>query len=107
MINMYGLPLEAILVIDQEGHSQLLGYSILPNKAKESFETFFRDYISFSRKPFRIVIVDRLEAQFNSITKIFLQSYIVFCLVHIRKDLGIYFDKLDHEILTGFDEIRR
>lgn len=36
-----------------------------------------------------------------------IQSYIVFCLVHIRKDLGIYFDKLDHEILTGFDEIRR
>lgn len=45
MTNMYGLPLEAIVVVDQEKHTQLLGYSIIKNKSSESFSTFFSDYI--------------------------------------------------------------
>ena len=107
MTNMYGLPIEAMLVVDQEDHSQLLGYSVLPNKSKESFENFFNDYIKLGGKSFRIIIVDRLEAQYSSIVKVFPQTYIVFCLVHIRKDLRLYFNQLDHEILNGFDEIRK
>ena len=81
MTNMYDLPFETILVIDQENHSQMLGYSILPNKSKDSFEKFFNDFVEFGGKTFRIVIVDRNEAQYNSITEIFPQSYIVFWLL--------------------------
>lgn len=40
------LPLETVIVIDQEKHTQLLGYSIIPDKSEDSFSTFIDDYIS-------------------------------------------------------------
>lgn len=62
MTNMYGLPVEAIIVNDQEDHSQLLGYSNIPNKSENSFTNCFKDYLSLGGKHFRIIIVDHLEA---------------------------------------------
>ena len=106
MTNMYGLPLEAIVVVDQEKHTQLLGYSIIKNKSSESFSTFFSDYIELGGPQFRIIVVDRLEAQFDSISKIFPNSFVVFCLVHIRRDLVQHFGA-DDEIVTRFDSLRR
>ena len=104
MTNLYGLPIEAIAVIDQEGHTQLLSYSILPNKTENSFSTCFQDFLGFGGHQFRIFIVDRLQAQFNSLSLLFPNSIIVFCLYHIRNDLLLYFSRND-EIITGFDNV--
>ena len=102
MTNLYGLPVEAIVVIDAEGHSQLLAYSLLPNKTEDSFSAFFGDYLELGGHQFRIIIVDRLQAQFNSLSKKFPRSVIVFCLFHIRNDLLLYFSR-DDPIIIGFD----
>lgn len=106
MTNMYGLPLEAVVVVDSENHSQLLGYSIIPNRSTLSFELFCRDYLQLGGSSFRIIVVDRLEAQFNALQNAFPDSYIMFCLVHIRKDLLSYFASND-EIIRGFENLRK
>ena len=106
MTNMYGLPLEAVVVVDQENHTQLLGYSIIPNKSKESFELFCQDFLQLGGCPFRIIVVDRLESQFEALSRSFPDSFIAFCLVHIRRDLLSYFPPND-DIIGGFDMIKR
>ena len=95
MTNMYGLPIEAIIVVDQEDHSQLLGYSVFANKSEDSFSSFFKDYSALNAPQFRIVVVDRLEAQYNALEEHFPDTYIIFCLVHIRRDLLSYFNSND------------
>ena len=71
MTNMYGLPLEAMIVIDQEAHTQLLAYSIIPNKSTDSFINFFKDFMELGRKKFSIIVVDRLQAQIDAIEEMF------------------------------------
>lgn len=105
MTNIYGLPLETVIVIDSENHTQLLGYSIIPNRSTAAFELFCKDYIQLGGKPFRIIVVDRLEAQFDALTDAFPDTYVMFCLVHIRRDLSSYFASNDG-IITGFDMVK-
>ena len=102
MTNIYGLPLETVIVIDSENHTQLLGYSFIPNRSTAAFELFCKDYIQLGGKPFRIIVMDRLEAQFDALTDAFPDTYVMFCLVHIRRDLSSYFASNDG-IITGFD----
>lgn len=100
---MYGLPLEAMIVIDQEAHTKLLACSVIPNKTSNSFKNFFKDYIELGGKTFRIIVVDRLQARLDALQVIFPNSYIIFCLVHIRRDLLLYFQTSD-EIIIKFED---
>ena len=102
MTNMYGMPLESMVVVDQDYHTQLLAYSILPNKSSDSFIYFFKDFLELGGFEFRIIVVDRLQSQINAIEEIFPKSYIIYCLVHIRRDLLSHFNSSD-EIIIGFD----
>ena len=102
MTNMYGMPLKSMIAVDQDYHTQLLAYSILPNKSSDSFIYFFKDFLELGGFEFRIIVVDRLQAQINAIEEIFPNSHIIYCLVHIRRDLLSYFDSSD-EIIRGFD----
>ena len=95
MTNMYGLPLETVVVIDSEKHTQLLGYSIIPNRSTAAFELFCKDYKQFGGKTFRIIVVDRFEAQFDALADAFPETYKMFCLVHFRRDLSSYFASND------------
>ena len=106
MTNMYGLAIEEVIVVDQEDHSQLLGYSVLSNKSEDGFSSFFKDYSTLNVSQFRIIVVDRLEAQYNALEEHFPDTYIVFCLVHIKRDLLTYFNSNDG-IIIGFEALRK
>ena len=47
----------------------------------------FKDFYELGDTSFRIIIVDGLQAQNNAIEEIFPDSFIVYCLAHIRRDL--------------------
>lgn len=98
MTNMYRLHFEAMIVIDQETNTQLLTYSIIPNK----FQIHLLIILKISWKLEEKIVVDRFQAQIDAIQEIFSGSYIVFCLVHIRRDLLSYFWPND-EIITSFE----
>ena len=94
-----------MVVIDQEDHTQSLGNSIIPNKSTTSFIHFFHDFLELGGKEFRIIVVDRLCSQAKAIELVFPDAKIVYCLVHIRRDLLLYF-KEDDEIIIGFDRAK-
>lgn len=99
------MPLETILVVDQDYHSQLLAFSLITNKSSQSFEVCFKDYMELGGKPFRIIVVNRLQAQLDALFEVFPDTYVMFCLVHIRRDLLLYFDS-DDMIVKGFDMVK-
>lgn len=41
LTNLYGLPLEVIVSIDSENHTQILAYGFIENKTTQSFINFF------------------------------------------------------------------
>lgn len=47
MTNIYGLPLEVIICVDQESHTQILSYGFLENKSTQSFINFFSNFKIF------------------------------------------------------------
>lgn len=56
-------------------------------------------------KQFRIIVVDRLQAQLDALFEVFRDTYVMFGLVHIRRDLLLYFDS-DDMIVKGSDMIK-
>ena len=103
-INIYDLPLEIIVTVDQEGKSQLLGFALLPDKTSDSYQTFFQEVKKFTQKEPRIIFLDRSSAQLSAIRAVYPSSIIVFSRVHLRRDLLTHFDSND-PIIQGFDDI--
>ena len=83
-----------------------MGYLIIPNRSTAALELFCKDYIQLGGRPFRIIVVDRLWAQFDALSEAFSESYIMFCLVHIRRNISTYFASND-EIFNSFDMVKR
>ena len=102
--NVYGLPLEVILVIDSEGRSQMLGFGFLNDRTKNSYQQFLR-YIKekIGGEP-RVITTDRSIAQISAIKDILPSTHIVFCRVHLRRDLLKHFECTD-DVIKGFDDI--
>jgi len=82
-----------------------LRFSIISNKSTDSLIHFFNDFTELGGSSFRIIVVYRLQAQINAIEKIFPNSHIIYCLVHIRRDLLMHFKEHD-EIIIGFDRAK-
>lgn len=99
MANINGMPVE-VIAIDTENHTQLLGNSIIANKTSDSFATVLEDFLNLGVKPFRIIVIDHLQVQYDAIRKIFASSFIVFSLINIRRDLLLYFN-VDGPIIQG------
>lgn len=102
--NIYDKPLEIMIVIDAEKKSQILGFSILKDQQKESYAQCLTIAKSMIKCDPRIVCSDRSPAQIWAIKNVFPSSLIVFCLLHIKKDLEKCFDTTD-EIVLYFDLI--
>ena len=76
-----------IISIDSEDHTRILSYGFLENKTTESFILFFEDFKKLGGNQFRVVIVDRLQAQISALQQSFPNTFITFCLIHLRRDL--------------------
>lgn len=66
MTNIYGFPLEVIICVDQESHTQIISYGFLENKTTQSFIDFFQDFLILGGKEMRVIMVDRLKAQISA-----------------------------------------
>ena len=56
-----------MIVIDQEGKNQLLGFGLLHDRTTESFSEFFSNVRKMLKWSPRVIISDRLESQTNGI----------------------------------------
>ena len=100
--NIYDLPLQVAVVIDAEDRNQVLSFGLLQNKTTESYMRFLADTRELLEKDPRVVVVDRSAAQSAAIRAVFPTSSILYCRVHLRRDLLKHFLPSD-DIITGFD----
>ena len=104
--NIYDLPLEAAITVDCEGRSQLLAFALLEDRRSVSYQSFFERIKEATCSEPRIVLTDRSAAQIAAVRLVFPTAAIVFCRVHLRRDLLKHFTPQD-DIIRGYDEIHR
>lgn len=104
--NIYDLPLQVAVVIDAEDRNQILSFGLLQNKATESYIRFLADTKEILGTDPRVVVVDRSAAQSAAIHAIFPTSSVIYCRVHLRRDLLKHFPPSD-PIVHGFDTTKK
>lgn len=100
--NIYDLPLEVMLVIDADGKSQVLAFGLLQDRSEQSYQHFFNVVKSQMSENPKFFSSDRSQAQINAIKCIFPNALIIFCRVHLRRDLLKFFEPSD-TVIIGFD----
>lgn len=104
--NIYDMKLQVLLAIDEESKSQVYAFGYLAGQDKNSFKNFFDDVRKLSNKIPRVIIMDRCQAQYAAVSEVFPETFVVFCLRHLGKDLEKYFDK-NSDIIIGFYDIQK
>lgn len=102
--NLYDLPVEVIIVIDEENKSQILSFSFLQDRTSIAYKYYFETVKQFTKNEPRTIVSDRSMAQLSACEEVFPNSIVVYCRVHLRRDLLKYFEATD-DIIAGFDDI--
>ena len=100
-VNVYNKPLFVCMVRDEYGTSQILFFGYLFDKKEESFNVIFDNVKEYLPALPKIIISDRDNAQFNSVKSKFPSSLVIFCLVHIFRNLNKFFSK-NHLVIRLF-----
>ena len=104
--NIYGMGLQVMVVWDAESHTQLYGFGYLSGQDELAYESFFKSIKNMSGRAPRVIVIDRCEAQFNALVNVYPETYVVFCLRHLAKNLETHF-RADSDIVTGFRAIQK
>ena len=83
--NKFRYPIIAIFCFDENDKAQLLAVGIISGKTFNDFMIFLKDISELIN--IRVFICDRLEAQYKAIKKVFNTSHIVFCRLHIKRNI--------------------
>lgn len=89
--NQYDFPLVTICFEDYNKALQLLAFSFIPGREKDHFKTFLLDVKNHIQKPIRVFIIDRWKSQVCAIAEIFPDAKIVFCKIHIFRNIRSVF----------------
>lgn len=76
----------------------------LQDRTSVTYIYFFEKVKKYTQKEPKMIFSDRLAAQLSACEIVFPDFKIVFCRVHLRRDLLIYFDENVNNIV-GFDDI--
>lgn len=100
--NIFGYPIIPIYVYDEHNHMQILAIGVMCGKKEPDFEQFLT-HVKEAVGDIRVFISDRLQAQQNGIEKVFQNPSIVFCKLHIRRNIEQNFGKRNNRVLELFD----
>lgn len=90
-VNQYDFPLVVISFEDYNESRQILAYSFIPGREKDHFKTFLFDVKNHIQNSIRVFIIDRWRAQVCAINEIFPEANIVFCKIHIYRNIRSVF----------------
>lgn len=93
--NIYDQNLHVVIVIDQENKSQLLSFGTLMDKTTNGYFEYFNTLKNMHNKSPRIFVVDRSYPQLIALKNVYPNSIIVFCHIHIGRDLEKHFSVED------------
>lgn len=83
--NKYKFPVVPCFCIDDNNQGQLLAIGIIIGKTIEDFCQILEDVKSYVL--IRVFICDRLESQKSAIERVFPEAIIVFCRVHLERNI--------------------
>ena len=91
-------PIEIVVFRDPNGRVQLLGFGLISSKETEAFEDFFKGFkellieerqgMETQNEVGKIIVCDRLKSQTNGILKVFTDSLIIYCKVHLKRNFS-------------------
>lgn len=84
--NHFQYPFLLFIVFDENNHVQNLAISIITSKEESSFINILESLKKFI-PTIRVFIIDRLKAQLNAIEHVYPNSSVVFCKVHIARNI--------------------
>jgi hypothetical protein len=84
--NNFQLPIEAIVTPDYNQKNQLLAFAYIPDRCQASYEKFMQFLKYHIQVPYCFVS-DRSFAQIGAIQTIFPTSLILYCRVHIKRNV--------------------
>ena len=99
--NYYKKPVIAAIVEDEKGYVQHLLYAITSHRTKAAFICYFNE-LKMQVGSVRVFICDRNEAQINAIKAVFPQSFIIYCHIHIGKNIK---DKAGKEMFYYYQQM--
>ena len=106
-INIFDFPLITITFEDFNEKRQILAFGFLAGRGEEYFVSFLNDVKEKLKKDIRIFIVDRWMGQKNAISIVFNNSTIVFCRIHLERNIRTTFGEysqvgsLLHQLFKG------
>ena len=84
--NRYKFPIILCYCFDENDKAQMIALGILIGKTFDDFVGFLTNISNYIN--IRIFICDRLEAQMKAIEHVFKESKIIFCRVHIMRNVS-------------------
>ncbi len=92
-----GYPVECIACKDANGRIQLVAFGYISGKDTEAYEEFFtmfqelakeeREQLPMPNSFGKIIVCDRSKAQTKGVSKVFSESHIIYCTVHIQRNI--------------------
>jgi len=102
--NLFGMPIIVSFTMDENGLTQITGFGLLENHEKSSFISYLLALKSIMGSNIRLFIVDRHIAQLFAIKETYPEAKIIFCYIHIKRNL-IHALGLKHDVIKLFDEM--
>ena len=87
-INIFDFPLITITFQDFNAIRQLLAFGFLAGREAKHFEAFLSDVKKIINNDIRVFIIDRWAGQLKAIKKVFPNSNIVFCRIHLERNIS-------------------
>jgi hypothetical protein len=91
--NFFDLRLFAVIVVDCNFCSELLGYSFMPNVCEYSFTEFFQFLSTHSSNTPRVIVCDRHAAQIASVRHFYPNAAIIWCQKHLAANIKEHLGK--------------
>ena len=89
---------------DENGSNQIISVGIIQQRTEENFVHYFTQLKSFLPKV-SLFIVDRNQAQINALKTVWPDSNIMFCAVHIQRNLDTVDKTKNKEFLNAFKDM--
>ena len=90
-VDQYDFPLITICFEDYNKARQILAFSFIPGREKVHFKSFLQDVKNHIQRSIRVFIIDRWKSQVCAIAEVFPDSNIVFCRIHIFRNIRSVF----------------
>ena len=98
-LTIYNFHFQLICTIDSFNKTQILGYFLIPNEQEETFTSIFEQVKLVLKYSPSIIVVDRGITQQAALSKVFTESRILYCQLHIKRNIHKHFGGTIVELL--------